>query len=157
MKEIIGAGRAPGPSGSLSLWAPPTPGHGVIGAEAAAAELLQLAVRIRRSGATRSSPGQRSPPGQRSEVGTGGSAVASRGGGWFRVTAPHKAAGCVLCPVRRRARSPGLPGVPRSEGVARGTLCELGLPALGCGAAGFPTRRSLRTLQGAACASAGRR
>lgn len=157
MKEIIGAGQAQGPSRSLSLWAPPTPGHGVIGAEAAAAELLQLAVRIRRSGATRSSPGQRSPPGQRSEVGTGGSAVASGGGGGFRVTAPHKAAGCVLCPVRRRARSPGLPGVPRSEGVARGTLCELGLPALGCGAAGFPTRRSLRTLRGAACASAGRR
>lgn len=52
MADISKAGRAPGPSRSLDLWAPPTPGHGVIGAEAAAAaELLQLAVRIRASGA----------------------------------------------------------------------------------------------------------
>lgn len=42
--DIIGAGRAPGPSRSLGLRAPPTPGHGVIGAEAATAERLQLAV-----------------------------------------------------------------------------------------------------------------
>lgn len=137
MADINGAGQAPGPSRSLGLWAPPTPGHGVIGAEAATAELLQLAVRIRPSGAARCSPEQRSPPGQRSEVETSDSAGASGGGGGFRVTASHKAAGWVLSPVGRRARSPGLPRVPRLEGVARGTLCELGLPALGCGAAGF--------------------
>lgn len=51
------------------------------------------------------------------------------------MTAPHKAAGCVLSLVWRRARSPGLPGVPRLEGVAWGTLCKPGLPALGCGVA----------------------
>lgn len=46
-------GRAPGPSQSLGLRAPPTPSHAVIGAEEAAAEVLKLLVRILLSCAAR--------------------------------------------------------------------------------------------------------
>lgn len=76
-------------------------------------------------------PGQRPPAGQRGEVGTRGSACAPGAGGGFRVTAPHKAAGCVASPGGRRARSTGLPGVPRREGVARGDPVRAGASRAG--------------------------
>ncbi|CAO2596034.1 hypothetical protein LEMLEM_LOCUS8439, partial [Lemmus lemmus] len=59
-------------------------------------------------------------------------------GGGFPLTEPHKAADCGASPGGRRARSPGLPGVLRLEGLALGTLCKPGLPALDRGVSHSP-------------------